>query len=432
MRLSLGDPNEGMSHGQRNRERLWDTLLAVATIWSAIEIPWQLEFGVSQRVAVKVIQCFLSVLFAADLCLRWRHLWTGHRVASTNSRTENHPQSLRWLLADVPAAIPFALIPGPIGLVALRMTKLARLVQTLKLWRQRDIHNAGLLRLIFFVFWMLIISYWIACGWAALRDRLPEDNDRMHYLRALYWTITTLATVGYGDITPANATQMLYAIMAMLFGVGLYGYGIANVAHMLANIDQAQTHYHSSLDRLSNFLRYRKIPMELQQQIFEYYSFLWERNLGYDEAVILSELPESLRVEIAVAMKREFIEKVPFFQGASPQLVREIAIELRPVLFRPGDDIFRKGEIGRHIYFISKGAVEVIAGDDKTVVATLTDGSFFGEMALLLQRPRSATVRAVEFCDLYALDKATFENIILCFPDFAAHIKGEAERRGAQ
>jgi voltage-gated potassium channel len=251
----------------------------------------------------------------------------------------------------------------------------------------------------------------------------------MHYLRALYWTITTLATVGYGDITPVNAAQMLYAIMAMLFGVGLYGYGIGNVAHMLANIDQAQAHYHASLDRLSNFLRYRKIPVELQRQIFEYYSFLWERNLGYDEAVILSELPEVLRIEIAMAMKREFIEKVPFFHGASPQLVREIAVELRPVLFRPGDDIFRAGEIGRHIYFISKGTVDVIAADGHTVVATLTDGAFFGELALLLQRPRSATVRAVDYCDLYSLDKATFEIIVSCFPDFAAHIKEEAERR---
>ena len=420
-----------MSNGQRSRDRLWEMLLTAATIWSVIEVPWQLEFGVSQRISVKVVQCLLTALFAIDLLLRWRHLWSSRRVTTTNARGEDCPESLWWLLSDVPAAIPFALLPGPIGLVALRMSRLARLIQTLKLWRQRDIHNAGLLRLIFFVFWMLMISHWVACGWAALRDRLPGDKDGMHYLRALYWTITTLATVGYGDITPANGTQMLYAIMAMLFGVGLYGYGIGNVAHMLANIDQAQAHYHASLDRLSNFLRYRKIPMELQQQIFDYYSILWERNLGYDEAVILRELPEVLRVEIAVAMKREFIEKVPFFQGASPQLLREIAVELHPILFRPGDDVFRKGEIGRHIYFISKGTVEVIAGDGKTVLATLTEGAFFGEMALLHKRPRSATVRAVEFCDLYALDKATFENIIACFPDFAAHIKNEAERRAA-
>ncbi len=418
-----------MSHRLRSGNRLWEMLLTTVTIWLVIEVPWQLEFGGGERLAVRVAQSVLSLLFAIDVWWRWRHLWTGRDVTSTNARSENRPDSLWWLLADVPAAIPFVLMAGPIGLVALRMTKLARLIQTLKQWRQQDLHNAGLLRLIFFVFWMLIIAHWVACGWAALRDRLPGDDDGMHYLRALYWTITTLATVGYGDITPVNAAQMLYAIMAMLFGVGLYGYGIGNVAHMLANIDQAQAHYHASLDRLSNFLRYRKIPLEMQRQIFEYYSFLWERNLGYDEAVILSELPEVLRIEIAMAMKREFIEKVPFFHGASPQLVREIAVELRPVLFRPGDAIFRAGEIGRHIYFISKGTVEVVAADGQTVVATLTDGAFFGEIALLLQRPRSATVRAIDFCDLYSLDKATFENIVSCFPDFAAHIKAEAERR---
>lgn len=103
--------------------------------------------------------------------------------------------------------------------------------------------------------------------------------------------------------------------------------------------------------------------------------------------------------------------------------------ELRPVLFHPEDYVFRAGEIGRHIDFISRGPVEVVAADDQTVLATPTDGAFFGEMALLLQRPRSASVRAVEFCDLYSLDKETFERILSYFPDFSAHIQEEARKR---
>ena len=217
--------------------------------------------------------------------------------------------------------------------------------------------------------------------------------------------------------------------MTMLFGVVLFSYFIGNVAHMLANIDQVQAHYHSSLDRLANFLRYRKISLGLQRRIYDYYSFVWERHLGYDEAIILSELPEPLRIEVAVAMKREFIEKVPLFRGASPQLLREIAIELRAALFTPGDYVFRAGEIGRHMYFISRGTVEVIAADGQTILSTLSDGDFFGEIALLFQRPRTASIRAIDFCDMYSLDKETFERVLTYFPDFAAHVREEAERR---
>lgn len=418
-----------ISHARRHRDRIWETLLTVGIVWWAIQVPWQLEFGESRRIWWLIIENLLTLLFAADVWLRWQKRWAKQRPPPTNGALFEQPESAWWLLADVPAAIPLWWFGGPLWLIALRLTKLPRLVQMMRNWRRRDLRNAGRLRLIFFLFWMSLISHWIACGWSALRDRVPGDDDGLHYLRALYWTITTLATVGYGDITPDNATQMAYAIMTMMFGVGLFGYAIGNVAHMLANIDQVQAHYNASLDRLATFMRYRHIPLELQQRIYEYYSFLWERHLGYDEVLILSELPEPLRIEIAMAMKREFIEKVPFFQGASPQLIREIAVELRPVLIRPGEYVFRAGEIGRHIYFISAGTVEVISGDGQTVLATLTEGEFFGEIALLLHRPRSACVRAVDFCDLYSLDKATFERILAFFPDFSAHIQEEARRR---
>lgn len=416
-----------MSIDQNRHDRGWDTLLAAGIIWVAVDVPWQLEFGTHARLTGKVVENLATLLFAVDLCLRWRFLFS--KTATVAVGTPRRRESRWWLLADLPAAIPFSLFGGPVGLLALRLTKIPRLVQMMRQWRRRDIHNAGLLRLVFFVFWMLLIAHWIACGWASLRDRLPEDDAPMHYLRALYWTITTLATVGYGDITPETPAQMMYAIMTMLFGVGLFGYGIGNVAHMLANIDQVQAHFHSSLDRLATFLRYRKIPAGLQRRIYDYYTFLWERHLGYDEAIILNELPEPLRIEVAVAMKRGFIEKVPLFQGAGPQLLREIAIELRAALFTPGDYIFRAGEIGRHMYFISRGTVEVVAPDGHTILSTLSDGDFFGEIALLSQRPRTASIRAIDFCDMYSLDKDTFERVLTYFPDFAAHVREEAEQR---
>lgn len=416
-------PND---HDRRRQDHGWDLLLAAGIIWVAIDVPWQLEFGAHQRTVGKVVSALVTALFAVDLWIRWRHLLS--RSHRTTAAVTPH-ESRWWLIVDLPGVIPFALLGGSVGWLALRLTKIPRLIQMMRQWRRRDIHNAGLLRLVFFVFWMLLIAHWIACGWASLRARVSDDDDVMHYLRALYWTITTLATVGYGDITPDTAPQMMYAIMTMLFGVGLFGYGIGNVAHMLANIDQVQAHYHSSLDRLANFLRYRKIPPGLQRRIYDYYTFLWERHLGYDEAIILSELPEPLRIEIAMAMKREFIEKVPLFRGASPQLLREIAVELRAALFTPGDYIFRAGEIGRHMYFVSRGTVEVIAADGQTILSTLSDGDFFGEIALMFQRPRTASIRAVDFCDMYSLDKETFERVLAYFPEFAAFVREEADRR---
>lgn len=286
--------------------------------------------------------------------------------------------------------------------------------------------------LVFFAFWLLITAHWLACGWLALGGIDTPGDEFTHYLRSLYWCITTLATVGYGDIVPRTSPQMLYAMGVMLLGVGLYGYVVGNVANLLANLDMAKRHYTENMERLGAFLRYRNIPLPLQHRLRDYYAYLWENRMGYDEAAVLEDLPHGLRTEVALHLRRDFIEQAPLFRNASHELVREIALQLHPVVYTPGDYVFRAGHHGRHMYFIGTGKVEVIAADGETIVATLKAGDFFGEMALLFSKARNASVRAVDYCDLYSLDKETFDHAISRFPDFARHIKEEAERRSSQ
>jgi len=85
-----------------------------------------------------------------------------------------------------------------------------------------------------------------------------------------------------------------------------------------------------------------------------YHAYLWENRLGYDESTVLADLPDSLRTEVAVFLRRDFIERAPLFQGASHELVRDMALQLRPVVFTPGDFIFRAGQYGNNMYFISR------------------------------------------------------------------------------
>jgi voltage-gated potassium channel len=73
--------------------------------------------------------------------------------------------------------------------------------------------------------------------------------------------------------------------------------------------------------------------------------------------------------------------------------------------------------------------VDVIAADGHTLLNTITEGDFFGEIALLFSQPRTASVRAVDYCDLYTLDKDTFDRVLSRYPDFTAHIRDMAYQR---
>ena len=212
----------------------------------------------------------------------------------------------------------------------------------------------------------------------------------------------------------------------------MYGLIIGNIANLIANIDVAKTQYKERMEKINTFLNYRNIPGKLKKKINNYYSYLWDSRRGYNESSVLEDLPDPLKVSVALYLNKEIIEKVPIFEGASDEFIKEIIMNLTPVVYTPGDPIVLTGEVGFDMFFISRGAVDVLSADEKTLYNTLHAGQFFGEIALLLSMPRTATIRAKEYCDLYRLDKHTFENVLSRYPDFAASIRKLASERKAE
>lgn len=344
-----------------------------------------------------------------------------------------------WFAIDLLAALPLALLAeaagaeaGPAALIGLhRLVKIARLPSAGRIWRDRHLQwlHPGAFRLALFVVFVGVFAHWTACGWLWL-DGIPARVTRIDtYVEALYWTITTLTTVGYGDITPASTPQRIYTMLVMIAGVGSYGYLIANMASFLANLDTVRAEQAHKLDEVSSFLRYRDIPPELRRRVMDYYGHLWESDSGPNERQLLDELPEPLRTDMALVMHRTLLRNVPLFRDAQTALLKEIVLLLRPELVPPGTTFIHEGEAGDCMYFISSGTVEVVSADGQRVHATLEDGDYVGELALVLDRPRSASVRTRGYCDLYVLTRRDFERVLAAHPEFRTHIAETVERR---
>ncbi len=127
-------------------------------------------------------------------------------------------------------------------------------------------------------------------------------------------------------------------------------------------------------------------------------------------------------------VNRETLDRVPLFRGGDPLLLSQVGIALRPQAAKAGETLIRKGDVGEEMFLICRGEVEVL-DDEGRVKATLRDGDFFGEIALVYSQPRTATVRAKTLCDLFVLNKYDFDRILKDHPQFAAAIKEKAAER---
>ena len=174
--------------------------------------------------------------------------------------------------------------------------------------------------------------------------------------------------------------------------------------------------YREKMEKIDQFAKYRRLPMTLQKRMKSYYQYLYARQKGNDEQELLDDLPHNLRTDICLYINKEIVEKVPFFKDCDRNCLKAIITQLKPIVSSPGEYIIQEGDLGKEMYFISGGSVEIIV-KGKTV-AILKDGSFFGEGALLLSEKRNASVRALTYVDLYVLTKEVLDEVQEEFPGF--------------
>lgn len=417
----------------------WDGAVLAGAVLATVLAPLNLAFDFSDSVFFLLVDIGITLLFIADIIILFHTAYVDKRRLVTDKKCIRMRYLKGWFWLDLFAAVPFFLFAGPAYLTINRVARFARITRILKLISgarvigrlKKTKINPNVMRLALMIFWLLLAAHIIATGMILVGGVSADQPDGMRYLQAFYWTVTTLATVGYGDITPDpnNSLQLLFTIITQFIGVGMYGFIIGNISTVIANIDIAKSQYREKMERINTFLKYRNIPHDLTKRINDYYDYLWESRRGYDESSVVDELPFSLKIQVSQELHRDIITKVPLFKGANHSFIRDIILNLRPVVYTPGDYIVRKGELGEEMYFISRGAVDVVSEDESVVYATLQEGAFFGEIALLLSSPRNATIKAREYCDLYSLDKRTFEKILEKYPDFAKEVAKMAEQR---
>ena len=120
---------------------------------------------------------------------------------------------------------------------------------------------------------------------------------------------------------------------------------------------------------------------------------------------------------------------IQFLRGLPAADLDALAGKLRLATFAAGDVVFREGEPGNAMYFIGSGQVEVRSEKTHQCVASLGAGSFFGEIALLLGGPRSATVLALTDAELFILDREHLEELLATHPQLAVELSRELSRR---
>nr|XP_033774325.1 potassium voltage-gated channel subfamily H member 4-like [Geotrypetes seraphini] len=445
---------------------LWDWLILLATFYVAVTVPYNVCFtnkeeSVSAARSTIVSDIVVEMLFILDIILNFRTTYV-----SQSGQVVYDPRSIclhylaTWFFVDLIAALPFDLLYAfnvtVTSLVHLlktvRLLRLLRLLQKLDRYSQ---YSAMVLTLLMSMF--ALLAHWMACIWYVIGRKEMESNDpvtwdigwlhelgkrleapyinnslggpslRSSYIASLYFTLSSLTSVGFGNVCANTDAEKIFSICTMLIGALMHAVVFGNVTAIIQRMYSRRSLYHTRMKDLKDFIRVHRLPQQLKQRMLEYFQTTWSVNNGIDANELLRDFPDELRADIAMHLNKNILQ-LPLFESASRGCLRALSLHIKTSFCAPGEYLLRQGDALQANYFVCSGSLEVLKNN--MVLAILGKGDLIG--ADLPNKDQviktNADVKALTYCDLQHISLRGLFDVLELYPEYSSKFIADIHR----
>ncbi|XP_040916444.1 potassium voltage-gated channel subfamily H member 5 isoform X3 [Toxotes jaculatrix] len=441
----------------------WDWVILILTFYTAIMVPYNVSFKTKQNNIVwLVLDSVVDVIFLVDIVLNFHTTFVG-----PGGEVISDPKLIRmnylktWFVIDLLSCLPYDIINAfenvDEGISSLFSSlKVVRLLRLGRVARKLDHYleyGAAVLVLLVCVFGL--VAHWLACIWYSIGDyevideatnsikmdswlyqlaisigspyRYNATTSRWDggpgkdslYITSLYFTMTSLTTIGFGNIAPTTDGEKIFSVAMMMVGSLLYATIFGNVTTIFQQMYANTNRYHEMLNNVRDFLKLYQVPKGLSERVMDYIVSTWSMSKGIDTEKVLSICPKDMRADICVHLNRKVFNEHPAFRLASDGCLRSLAVEFQTIHCAPGDLIFHAGESVDTLCFVVSGSLEVIQDDE--VIAILGKGDVFGDVFWkeTTLAHACANVRALTYCDLHVIKREALLKVLEFYTAFA-------------
>ena len=437
---------------------IWNLLISYIIIYCSIFGPYQFAFINKENKTDKIIEILFEIIFTIDIILNFFSAF----IDKEDNIIKNHKKIIYnyltgWFIIDVISALPFhflindsnhvyntiaRLIRLPRILSLIRLFKLIRMVRLLK---NKDSNsftrflldifkiNANIERLIYFIFAFLLLNHLAACLWywiAKIQDFNPDcwvtrlgyiDSSNFEiYIVSFYWTLTTVTTVGYGDVNAGTNIERVYNLFFMSFGVIMYSFAIGSLSSIVSTLDDKTAEMNQKLQILSSIKKEFNLDQEIYNKVRKLIKYDLSRNQK-DKMDFLQELPNKLRIELSQIMHDNIIHKIYFFKYQPNDFIAYLTPLLKSIKFSQNDYLYKCNDVIDEMYFILKGTIILCLSKDykEKELKEIKKYHNFGEIEMCLNEKLTHNIKVKSrSCELFVLKKNDFLRLSVNFKDY--------------
>ena len=240
----------------------------------------------------------------------------------------------------------------------IRVFNLKNIVNNLNEYNQLNEKIQGIIDLIKLLFIITFLSHLIACIWHYLaiieidqgispnwlsKYYLLDYSWQDRYIYSLYWSLTTMITIGYGDIVPTNSNETIFAVFIMVISSGVFGYCINGVGEILQNMYRKEEEFKMKMRDLQHYMNKRNLNKMLQMRVKRYLEYMFqEENEGFQRGhSILTLLSKKLHQDVKVEIYGKILKDMYVFKKYfSEEFIAKCSTKFKEITYAPEDIIF--------------------------------------------------------------------------------------------
>lgn len=411
--------------------RWWDIFMLLLLIYVSTVSVFVFSFiGVLHYTnPLFIIERIVDIICIVDICLNFVTAFEHLGLLVVDQKEIAYNYLVTWFFPDVLSTFPWDVValginPNHIGpsiwqwpryLRLLRVFKLARVARLLRLKRIvtyfeiRFRLKYAYVRSVSLVITVVLISHWTAClfyyfgalssseaNWS-LEPGIPNDLYG-RYIASLYFSVYTITTIGYGDVTPTNTIERTFTTICMFFGAACFAFIISQVSNLAQELSSSSVLHRQRMDTLMDLASYRNLDTELVFQIRRYFQRDFLRQRVANENMILDAMSPDLRMNVLKAIYSEKVDKSRLLSSIPKNDLDEVYGQMQGVFVRPNETVYSMHDKSDCMYIILKGEVSV--HDLRDGNSLKQTGDVFGESELLFNQRRRGRARCKKYCEL--------------------------------
>jgi hypothetical protein len=277
----------------------WDAFMLLCLFYTATWTPFEVSFVNTVGGSQLALNYVIDAAFIFDIILCFVIPFK-----TSNGTVINNPWDIAkhylkgWFLLDAISSLPTEVVEMLLDVESVRVIRTLRLLRLVKMlrvvrasrmikkWETKVDLRYSLLQLFGLLLSCLLLAHWGACGYRFVA--FYEDIDiadswigangikntaSSEYIGALYWSLMTVTTVGYGDVSPQTDSERVFALCFMSLGAILYAYIVGSFCAVITSLDPAGNDFRATMDTLNDMMESHSLTPELRRTLREYFVY---------------------------------------------------------------------------------------------------------------------------------------------------------------